>query len=106
VGDYGHVAFGQKFPGEKGSFHDATASSLVAKVQGEVCAHFYIVATKCHSSMFGLPEQILCEHSPHIKESDEYALDLALPLPVLPFLGLSEFGLTVYYSCFLSRMLV
>jgi hypothetical protein len=38
---------------------DATASSFVAKVRGEVFAYFHAVAVKCHSSMrnllFGLP---------------------------------------------------
>jgi hypothetical protein len=29
---------------------DATASSSVAKVQGEVFAHFHAVAIKCHST--------------------------------------------------------
>jgi hypothetical protein len=47
--------FGQKFPGEKGSeavcCHDATANSFVAKVQGEVFAHFHAVNEKCLSSM-------------------------------------------------------
>jgi hypothetical protein len=30
---------------------DATASSFVAKVRGEVFAHFHVVAVKRHSSM-------------------------------------------------------
>jgi hypothetical protein len=51
-----HVAFGQKFNGEKGSVrrvhcHDATASSSIAKPQGEVFAHFHALILKCHSSM-------------------------------------------------------
>jgi hypothetical protein len=48
--------------------HDATASPFVAKVQGEVFAHFNAVTIKHHSSMcnllFGLPEQIPYEQSP------------------------------------------
>jgi hypothetical protein len=44
--------------------HDAAASSFVAKVQGEVFAHFHLVIVKRHNSMrsslLGLPEQILC----------------------------------------------
>jgi hypothetical protein len=31
--------------------HDATAHSLVAKVQGKVIAHFHAVSIKCHNSM-------------------------------------------------------
>jgi hypothetical protein len=48
--------------------HDATVSYFVAKVWGEVFAHFYAVAVKHESSMrnwpFGLPGRILCEQSP------------------------------------------
>jgi hypothetical protein len=40
-------------------FLDATASSTVATVQGEIFGHFHGVSVKCHSSMqnglFGLP---------------------------------------------------
>jgi hypothetical protein len=47
---------------------EATASSFVTKVQGEVFTHFHTVAVKCHSSMrnwlFGLSGWILCEQSP------------------------------------------
>jgi hypothetical protein len=53
---------------EKVRRHDATASSFVAKVRGEVFAHFHAVAVKLHNSMrnglFGLPRWILCEQSP------------------------------------------
>jgi hypothetical protein len=56
VGDDSHVVFGQKFHGERKKFemvcsHDATASSFVAKVQGEVIAHFHSMGIKHHSSM-------------------------------------------------------
>jgi hypothetical protein len=53
VGDNSNVVFAQKFPGEKESVRwcDATASSFVAKVQGEVLTHFHAVAIKRHSSM-------------------------------------------------------
>jgi hypothetical protein len=44
---------------------DATASSIAAKVRGEVFAYFHTVAVKCHSSMqnrlFGMPGRFLCE---------------------------------------------
>jgi hypothetical protein len=54
VGDDSHVDFCQKFQGEKVSemyFHDATASSFMAKVWGEVFAYFCAVTVKFHSSM-------------------------------------------------------
>jgi hypothetical protein len=71
-GDDSHVAFCQKFPGEKGTVrqccNDATASYFVAKVRGEAVAHFHAVAMKRHSSLrnwlFCLSERILYEHSP------------------------------------------
>jgi hypothetical protein len=47
---------------------DATSSSFGAKVQGEVFAHFHVVAAERYSSMrnrlFGLPGRILCDQSP------------------------------------------
>jgi hypothetical protein len=54
--------FCQKFPGEKEMLVccDATASSFVNKVRGEVFTYFDAVTVKCHSGMrnglFGLPE--------------------------------------------------
>jgi hypothetical protein len=67
VGNNSHIVFGHKFPGEKGSVRHATTNSFVAKVQGEVFAHFHELTTKHHSSMqnwlFGLLGQILCEQS-------------------------------------------
>jgi hypothetical protein len=48
-------------------YHDARAISFVAKVRGEVFAHFYVVTVKRHNSMrdslFGLPGRILCGQS-------------------------------------------
>jgi hypothetical protein len=50
-GDDSHVVFGKKCCGETGSVrrgsHDATASSFVAKVLGEVFVHFHTVVVKC-----------------------------------------------------------
>jgi hypothetical protein len=66
------MLFWSKFPWwkrkcEMACYHDAAASSFVAKVWREL-AHVHTVAVKCHSSMrnwlFGLPGRILCEHSP------------------------------------------
>jgi hypothetical protein len=71
VGDESHIVFGQKFSGEKESetvrYRDATGSSIVAKVRGEISAYFQAVATKRHSTMWkwlsGLPGRILCKQS-------------------------------------------
>jgi hypothetical protein len=41
---------------------DATASSFVAKVRGEVFAHFYAFSIKV--TPFDLPRLIICEQSP------------------------------------------
>jgi hypothetical protein len=46
----------KKFPGDKGcetvGCHDATTSSFLAKVWGEVSAHFHTVTVKHHSRMW------------------------------------------------------
>jgi hypothetical protein len=52
VEDDSHDVFRQKFPGEKGSVrqcfcHDETVNSLVAKVEGEVFAYFYVANVVC-----------------------------------------------------------
>jgi hypothetical protein len=74
VGDDNHVVFGQQFPGEKEDgkmvpCQDATASSFIAKFQGEVFTKVYVVTVKCHSGMwnwlFGLPGSIICKTSPY-----------------------------------------
>jgi hypothetical protein len=54
VGDYSHVAFGQKFL-VKWKWETVccpeTAISFVAEVQGkEVFTHFHAVAVKCHTN--------------------------------------------------------
>jgi hypothetical protein len=56
VGDDSHVVFGKKNSlVEKGSVtvhcHDATDSSFIAKIRGEVFTYFHAVAVKHHSSM-------------------------------------------------------
>jgi hypothetical protein len=65
---------------------DATASSLVARVWGEVFAHFHAVTLKCQSST------------------------LLFTCLASPFFGLGEFGhaiqTPVHDSCFLPGTLV
>jgi hypothetical protein len=63
---------------------DETASSFVAKVRGEVFAHFHAVAVRRNSNMrnwlFGLQGRILCEQYQSLKENDKHALDFAFHL--------------------------
>jgi hypothetical protein len=70
VGEGRHVSFGKKKSLVKKTCEvvrcrDATASSFVAKVRGEVFAHFHVFAIERHSSMrnwlLGLPRLILYE---------------------------------------------
>jgi hypothetical protein len=72
-GDNSHVVFWSKIAWWKRKcetvcYHDATASSSVASVQGEVFAHFHAVTVKHHSRtrnwLLDLPGQILCKQSP------------------------------------------
>jgi hypothetical protein len=90
--------------------YDATASSFVAKVLDEVFAHFHAVTVKRHSSMrkwlFGLPGWMLYEQSPWCQRK-LWACSWLCSSPVLPFFFfcLSEFGRSVYGSCYLLQML-
>jgi hypothetical protein len=63
---------------------DATASSFVAKVRGEVFGHFHVVAVKHHSSMrnwlFAFQDKLFMNNPFDIKENYEHALDFALHL--------------------------
>jgi hypothetical protein len=55
VGDDSHVVFGRGFRAEKGSVRRCVVAmqqpDFVAKVRGEVFAHFHKVAVKSHGSM-------------------------------------------------------
>jgi hypothetical protein len=57
---------------------DATASSFVAKVRGEVFAHFHTVAVKCHSIMrnwlLGRQDEFFV-NNPINTGNDEHALE-------------------------------
>jgi hypothetical protein len=87
VRDDSHVDFGKKLPGEKGRVrlccYNATASSFVAKLWGEVFVH---VTIKHHDSMwnclFGLPGWLLF-NQPLCGEDDEHFIDFALHLSCL-----------------------
>jgi hypothetical protein len=74
VWDDSHVVFGEKIPwwkrkNETVHYRDATSCSFVAKVRGEVFAHFIAFIVKRHSSvrnwLFGLPGRILDESILH-----------------------------------------
>jgi hypothetical protein len=64
--------------------HDATASSFVAKCQGEVFAHFHAIAVKHHSSMqnwvLACQDEFFMNNPSDVEESDKHALDFALRL--------------------------
>jgi hypothetical protein len=61
----------------------ATASSSVAKVRGEVFAHFQAVAVKRHSSICPARANFFCENPLNLKENNEHVLDFVLHLPRL-----------------------
>jgi hypothetical protein len=60
-----------KIKWERVHCRDATASSVVSRVRGEILAYCQAVAVKRYSSMrnwlFGLPGRIICEQSPCCK---------------------------------------
>jgi hypothetical protein len=63
---------------------DATASSFVAKVRGEVLARFHTVAVKvtvvCGIGRLACQDEFFVNNPFHVKEHDERALDFALQL--------------------------
>jgi L-lysine 2,3-aminomutase len=98
VGDDSHVVFGKKFPGEKRKFvtehcSDATASSFVAKVWGEVSAYLHTVAIKvtvvCGIDCLVCQNKFFVNNPLDVKENYEHALDSVL----------SEFGLFHWEDC-------
>jgi hypothetical protein len=100
--------FGQTFPGEKRGVRllccrDATASSFVKKVWGEVLAHFHAVAVKC-DRVCGI-DCLVCHDkffaSNPLMSKKIMIILLTLLFTCLAFLGLGEFGLSLYASNFL-----
>jgi hypothetical protein len=83
-------------------FRDAAASSFVAKVWGEVFAHFPPITIKRHSStqnwLFGLTERILYEHSPWC-QTKLWACFWHCSSPVLPFPVFPEPGMSHSHPC-------
>jgi hypothetical protein len=84
VGNKSNAGFGSKFAGEKGKsemmrYHDATASSFVAKVPGDVFTNFHLVAIKrhlvCGIGCFTCQYESFASSSLNIKENDQHALD-------------------------------
>jgi hypothetical protein len=88
VGDDSHVVPWWKRKCETVRCRDATASFFVAKVWGEVFAHFHTVTLKHQNSMqnwlFDLPGQILCEQSPWCQRK-WWACSWLCSSPVSPF---------------------
>jgi hypothetical protein len=64
--------------------HDATASSFVAKVWGEVFAHFHSVAIKvtvvCGIDCLACQDEFFVNNPLDAEENDEHALNFALHL--------------------------
>jgi hypothetical protein len=63
--------------------YDETASSFVAKVQGEVFIHFHEVALKSHSNMqnsLACQDELSVNSLLDVNENDEHPLDFALHL--------------------------
>jgi hypothetical protein len=83
---------------------DATASSFVDKVQGEVFARFHAVAVKCHSSVRNCEDEFFMISSLDVEENDEHALDFTLHVSRL-FLSSLDFPCTahVFFPEFLSN---
>jgi hypothetical protein len=85
-----------------GGCSDATASSFVAGVRGEVFAHYYAVAAKRYSSirnwLFGLPECILSEQSPWC-QGKLWACSWLCSSPVLPFSVSMNLDMPFKHSC-------
>jgi hypothetical protein len=80
--------------------HNATATSIVTKVWGEVFAHFCTVAAKCHSSMWAslaCKVELFVNNLLDAKENDELTLGFALHPSHL--FSLSEFGLFHSNTC-------
>jgi hypothetical protein len=82
-----HVVSGQKFLGERGrvrcDFVKQQAVS-VAKVRGEVFAHFNAVVQNvtavCGTDSSACQDEIFVNNSLDVKENDEHALDFAVHL--------------------------
>jgi hypothetical protein len=77
---------------------DATASSYVAKVRGEVFARFHAPTKKvtvvCKIDCLACQDKFFVSNLLDVKENDERGLDFALHQSSLFFFfGLSEFGL-------------
>jgi hypothetical protein len=62
--------------------HDATASSSIAKVRGEVFAHFHAatikVAVVCTIGCLAYQDKLFVNNPLDVKENYEHALDFAL----------------------------
>jgi hypothetical protein len=96
-----------------GAFHDATASIFITEVRDEVFAHFHVVAGKRHNIMrnwqFGLPQRILCEHSPWCQRKwRACSWVCSSPVPPSSISVSSDFSIQTpaYGSCFIPRTLV
>jgi hypothetical protein len=108
VGNDTHVFLFVKIPGWKRKCemvrcHDATASSFVEKVWGEVFTHFHLIVVKHHSSMrsslLGLPKQ-----SPWCQRK-WWACSWLCSLPDSPFLVSVSLGFPYMVNAFFPKRL-
>jgi hypothetical protein len=92
---------------------DATASSIGAKVRGEVVAHFHAVAVKvtvvCGIGCLDCQDVFLLNNPLDAKENDGHTLAFS-PSLVSPLFDFGDFEFSIqtrlYGSCFLPRKLV
>jgi hypothetical protein len=85
--------------------HDATASSFVAKVQGEVFAHFHTKLQQ-YVELTVWPARTNYLRTISSMPKKMMSMLLTLLFTGLAFFGLSQFGLSVYGSYFLPGALV
>jgi hypothetical protein len=87
---------------------DATITSLVAEFRGEDFANFHAFAlyaiVVCRIDCLACQDEFFVKNLLDVKDNYDHTLEFALQLS--RFFGLDEFGLYVYGSCFLPRMLV
>jgi hypothetical protein len=83
---------------------DATASSFITKVQGEVFAHFHSVTVKvtmvCRIDYLACQDKFFENNPLDVKMK---SMLLTLLSTCLAFFGVAKFELSLYGSCFLAR---
>jgi hypothetical protein len=83
---------------------DATASSFVAKVQGEIFAHIEAVAVKrsqwcAELAVLSCQDELFAKNPLDEKDNDEHALDLSVFHPSRPLLVCPEPRMPLKHPC-------